>query len=217
MNKQGKITLMIIDDHKLVAEMWGELINSDERFLVIHISNDTSEETMQLVAKKRPDVVLMDINILPTSGIDATKIIRKLSPGTKIIGVSMHNQPSFAKRMIKNGASGYLTKSSNKSEMFDAILTVVNGKTFVCKEIQENLAKQMLVEDDQTADISKLTEREIEVLRKIKKGLSSKEIAAEMFLSFRTIEVHRSNILKKLNLKNTPSLINFINNSTLDL
>ena len=100
--------------------------------------------------------------------------------------------------------------------MFDAITSVVEGKIFICKEIQENLAKQVF-EDDELPDISKLSEREIDVLKRIKDGMSSKEIAEVLFLSSRTVEVHRSNILKKLNLKNTASLLKFIHNSSLDI
>ena len=211
-----KISIIIFDDHNLVAEMWSDLINSDERFSVVGICNDTSVMSIETVKTKRPDVVIMDINIQPTSGIEATKLVKKGSPGTKVIGVSMHNQPSFAKRMLKNGALGYVTKSSNKSEMFEAIETVVTGKIFVCKEIQENLSKQVF-EDDETPDISKLSEREVDVLKLIKDGLSSKEIADKLFLSSRTVEVHRSNILKKLNLKNTASLLKFIHNSSMDI
>lgn len=211
-----KISIIIFDDHNLVAEMWSELISTDERFIVTGICNDTSDLSLEMVKTKRPDIVIMDINIQPISGIDATKLVKKVSPGTKVIGVSMHNQPSFAKRMMKNGAMGYVTKSSNKNEMFEAILTVVNGKIYVCKEIQENLAKQIF-EEDATSDISKLSEREVDVLKHIKDGLSSKEIAEKLFLSSRTVEVHRSNILKKLNLKNTASLLKFIHNSSLDI
>lgn len=214
MNK--KISIIIFDDHNLVAEMWSELINADERFSVLAICNDTSEKSIEVVRIKRPDIVIMDINIMPISGIDATKQVKKISPGTKVIGVSMHNQPSFAKRMLKNGAMGYVTKNSNRSEMFEAILSANQGKVFICKEIQENLAKQVF-EDDETPDISKLSEREVEVLKHIKDGLSSKEISEKLFLSTRTVEVHRSNILKKLNLKNTASLLKFIHNSSLDI
>lgn len=211
-----KISIIIFDDHNLVAEMWQDLINSDGRFTVQSICNDTSEKSIELVKTKRPDIVIMDINIQPLSGIDATKLVKKVSPGTKVICVSMHNQPSFAKRMLKNGALGYVTKSSNKSEMFEAITTVAKGKIYVCKEIQENLSKQVF-EDSDTPDISKLSEREVEVLKYIKEGLSSKQIGEKLFLSSRTVEVHRSNILKKLNLKNTASLLTFIHNSSLDI
>lgn len=175
-----KISIMIFDDHNLIAEMWSELINSDDRFSVIGICNDTSDNAFEVLKTKRPDVVIMDINIQPMSGIDATKMVKKLSPGTKVIGVSMHNQPSFAKRMLKNGAMGYITKNSSKIEMFEALISVTQGKIYICKEIQENLSKQIF-EDDDTPDISKLSEREVEVLRHIKDGLSSKEIANQLF------------------------------------
>lgn len=211
-----KISIIIFDDHNLVAEMWQDLINTDQRFTVQTICNDTSEKSIELVKTKRPDIVIMDINIQPMSGIDATKLVKKVSPGTKVICVSMHNQPSFAKRMLKNGALGYVTKSSNKSEMFEAITAVAQGKIYVCKEIQENLSKQVFEDADQP-DISKLSEREVEVLKHIKEGLSSKQIGEKLFLSSRTVEVHRSNILKKLNLKNTASLLTFIHNSSLDI
>ncbi|MEI7472244.1 MAG: response regulator transcription factor [Chitinophagaceae bacterium] len=211
----NKISIMIVDDHVLVAEMWAEIINSDPRFSVTDICDNT-DKAIEMVKLNRPDIVIMDINIQPISGIDATKQIKKISPGTKVIGVSMHNQPSFAKRMLKSGAQGYVTKSSPKHEMFDAITAAINGKIYICKEIQENLSKQILIEDDDNS-ISKLTEREIEILKLIKEGLSSKEIGEKIYLSFRTIEVHRSNILRKLNQKNTPSLIKFINNSSLDI
>lgn len=211
-----KISIIIFDDHNLVAEMWSEMINADERFTVLAICNDTSDKSIEVVRVKRPDIVIMDINIMPISGIDATKQVKKVSPGTKVIGVSMHNQPSFAKRMLKNGAMGYVTKNSNRNEMFEAIISANLGKVFICKEIQENLAKQVF-EDDETPDISKLSEREVEVLRHIKDGLSSKEIGEKLFLSTRTVEVHRSNILKKLNLKNTASLLKFVHNSSLDI
>ena len=99
---EKKISIIIFDDHNLVAEMWSELINADERFMVTAICNDTSDKSIEIVRTKRPDIVIMDINIMPISGIDATKQVKKVSPGTKVIGVSMHNQPSFAKRMLKN-------------------------------------------------------------------------------------------------------------------
>lgn len=213
---EKKISIIIFDDHNLVAEMWSEMINADERFTVTAICNDTSDKSIEVVRTKRPDIVIMDINIMPISGIDATKQVKKVSPGTKVIGVSMHNQPSFAKRMLKNGALGYVTKNSNRKEMFEAILSANAGKVFICKEIQENLTKQVF-EDDETPDISKISEREVEVLKHIKDGLSSKEIGEKLFLSTRTVEVHRSNILKKLNLKNTASLLKFIHNSSLDI
>jgi DNA-binding NarL/FixJ family response regulator len=211
-----KITVILVDDHKLVAESWAALISANPKFTVLQVFNDTTEETMEKISNLRPAIVIMDINIPPLSGIDAVPVIRKLSPGTRVVGVSMHNQPSFAKRMLRNGASGYVTKSSHMDEVFLAMDTVSRGGTYICKEIQEKLTNQIMV-DDQGPDISKLTERELEVLKLVKEGFSSKEIAEKLFLSTRTIEAHRSFILKKLNIKNTPALMKFISDSTSDL
>ena len=207
---------MIFDDHNLVAEMWSELINSDERFSVIGICNDTSDACLEQVKNKRPDVVIMDINIQPISGIEATKLVKKGSPGSKVIGVSMHNQPSFAKKMIRNGATGYVTKNSNKNEMYDAIRAVMKGEKYICAEIQKNITNQLLV-DEEDNKLSKLTEREIEIIKLIKDGCTNKEIAETLFLSPRTVETHRARILKKLDIKNSLSLVKYINESFMDL
>jgi DNA-binding NarL/FixJ family response regulator len=168
------------------------------------------------ITELRPDVVILDININPFSGIEATTMIKKLAPGTKIIGVSMHNQPSFAKKMIRNGATGYVTKNSSKLEMYDAIRSVMKGEKFICAEIQRNITNQLLVEEEDNK-LSKLTEREIEIIKLIKNGSTNKEIAETLFLSPRTVETHRARILKKLGLKNSLSLVKYINESFLDL
>ncbi|MEY3922253.1 MAG: hypothetical protein RL634_2014, partial [Bacteroidota bacterium] len=143
-------------------------------------------------------------------------MIRKLAPGAKVIGVSMHNQPSFAKKMIRNGAMGYVTKNSSKLEMYEAIRSVMKGEKYICAEIQKNITNQLLVEEEDNK-LSKLTEREIEIIRLIKNGSTNKEIAETLFLSPRTVETHRARILKKLGLKNSLSLVKYINESFLDL
>lgn len=210
-----KIKIIIADDHLLIAETWAMLINMDPEFEVTKVYDNT-KELIDEIALIKPDIVILDINIGPFSGIEATKLIRKLAPGTRIIGVSMHNQPSFARKMIRNGASGYVTKSSNKQEMYDAIRSVMKGEKYICTEIQKNIAEQMLV-NGQENKISQLTEREIEIIRLIKNGSTNKEIAEILFLSPRTVETHRARILKKLKLKNSLSLIKYINESFMDL
>jgi DNA-binding NarL/FixJ family response regulator len=129
----------------------------------------------------------------------------------------MHNQPSYVKRMIRNGAMGYVTKNSSKNEMYLAITEVMSGKKYICQEIQLNITKQMIVNDDERNNFDKLTEREIEIIKLVKNGLKNKEIVATLFLSTRTVETHRARILKKLGLKNSISLIKLINDSILDL
>ncbi len=210
-----KIRIIIADDHLLIAETWASLINMDPNFEVVKVYDNT-KTLIDEITEVKPDVAILDININPFSGIEATKMIKKLAPGTRIIGVSMHNQPSFAKKMMRNGAMGYVTKNSSKQEMYDAIKSVMEGQKYICAEIQKNITNQMLVDEDDNK-LSTLTEREIEIIKLIKNGMTNKEIAEQLFLSPRTVETHRARILKKLDLKNSLSLIKYINDSFMDL
>jgi len=211
----NKIRIIIADDHLLIAETWASLINMDPNFEVVRVYDNT-KSLIDEITEIKPDVAILDININPFSGIEATKMIKKLAPGTRVIGVSMHNQPSFAKKMMRNGAMGYVTKNSSKQEMYDAIKSVMDGQKYICAEIQKNITNQMLVDEDENK-LSTLTEREIEIIKLIKNGMTNKEIAEQLFLSPRTVETHRARILKKLDLKNSLSLIKYINDSFMDL
>jgi DNA-binding NarL/FixJ family response regulator len=207
-----KISVLIADDHKLIRETWSYILNNDSRFEVIAECGD-SEQAVEMSKVKRPQIVLMDINMMPISGFEATERIRKVSPMSKVIGVSMHSQPAYAKKMLQIGAKGYVTKNSSKEEMIKAIMEVHNGNKYVCEEIKNNISDQVLEENSDTPNVNALTEREIQIINLIKEGQSSKEIAAVLAISLKTVEVHRHNILKKLKLKNSASLVNFMNNS----
>jgi DNA-binding NarL/FixJ family response regulator len=208
-----KINVLIADDHKLIRETWSYILNSDSRFQVIAECGD-SEQAVEVTKQKRPHIVLMDINILPISGFEATERIKKVSPNTKVIGVSMHSQPAYAKKMLQIGAKGYVTKNSSKEEMIKAILEVNDGAKYICDEIKNNISELVLEENKDMPNVNALTEREIQIINLIKEGQSSKEIATTLNISLKTVEVHRHNVLKKLKLKNSASLVNFINQST---
>ena len=206
-----KITILIVDDHKLIRDTWSFILNSDPRFQVI-AETDSGKDAIGLAENNHPNIVLMDINMSPMNGFDATKEIRKVSPESKIIGVSMHSQPAYAKKMLQVGAMGYITKNSSKEEMIGAISEVAQGNKYICHEVKAILSEQIL-EDNEKPDINLLSQREIEIIDLIKQGQSSKEIAQQLNITLKTVEVHRHNILKKLNLKNTAALVNFINNA----
>lgn len=211
-----KITILIADDHTLVRETWSYILNTDDRFSVIAESG-SGEEAVKLARELHPDVVIMDINLPGINGIEATQQIRRLSPGSKILGVSLHTQPTYARKMIQKGAMGYVTKNSSREEMFKAILEIQEGRKYVCEEIKNILSEQVINGDEAQTGLNSLSQREIEIIKFIKQGYSSKEIADALNLSVKTVEVHRYNILKKLNLKNAAALVNFINNSQLNL
>ncbi|HET9277007.1 MAG TPA: response regulator transcription factor [Flavitalea sp.] len=207
-----KISVLIADDHKLIRDTWSFILNNDPRFQVIAECGD-SEQAVEAAKLKRPNIVLMDINMMPISGFEATERIRKVSPASKIIGVSMHSQPAYAKKMLQIGAKGYVTKNSSKEEMMKAILEVHQGNKYICEEIKNNISELVLEENKDVPNVNALTEREIQIINLIKDGQSSKEIAGQLNISLKTVEVHRHNVLKKLKLKNSASLVNFINNT----
>ena len=210
----GKITVLIVDDHTLIRETWSFLLGRNENFEVIAEVGD-GQKAIDIARDKRPNIVLLDINMTPLNGFYVLKMIRKQSPGSIVIAVSMHSQPAYAKKMLRMGAKGYITKNSPRQEMLDAIMDVYNGNTYICQEVKNILSDQMLNEEDTAAGLNQLSEREIEVINQIRDGLSSKEIADRLAISIKTVEVHRHNILKKLKVKNTASLINYINSTGL--
>jgi two-component system invasion response regulator UvrY len=210
-----KITILIVDDHTLVRETWSEILNSDPRFKVVAQAGN-GEQAIEFAKQLRPDIVIMDVNLPGMNGIDATHEVLISSPLSKVLGVSMHTQPAYARKMMQNGASGYVTKNSSRQEMFEALLEITKGNKYVCDEIKNNLSDQMVNGDDPQKNVNTLSHRELEIVSFIQKGLSSKEIADLLFVSVKTIEVHRYNILRKLNLKNAAALVNFVNKNQLD-
>lgn len=206
----SKISVLLVDDHKLIRESWNLLLSTDDRFEIVGETSDVEQATA-VAASRMPQVVLMDINMTPVNGFEATKQVLKQSPHSQVIGVSMHSMPAYARRMFQVGARGYVTKNSSKDELFQAIEEVVAGNKYICEEIKNILAHQELDEDSEYPDMNSLSKREIEVVSQIRQGFSSKEIAQRLEISLKTVEVHRYNILKKLKLKNTAALVNFIN------
>ncbi len=206
------ISILIADDHKLIRETWTYILNhdADARFKVIATCAN-AEEAIKLTRQKHPDVVLMDINMVPFSGMEATRRIREIWPQSRIIGVTMHSQPSYARKMMQIGASGYVTKNSSREEMMEAIVEVHQGNKYICTEIKDILSDQMVQKPSPLVGINTLTEREMDIINLIKKGFSSRDISNSLQISLKTVEVHRHNILKKLKLKNAASLVNFMN------
>ena len=212
-NMPDTINILIADDHKLIRETWTYILNRDSRFKVVG-SCSNSEDAVKMTEEIHPNVVLMDINMVPFSGIEATRQIREISPETRVIGVTMHSQPAFAKKMLQFGASGYVTKNSSREEMVTAILEVSKGNKFICEEIKDLIADNTEDQASNTA-VNTLTEREMDVINLIRQGNSSKDISQKLEISIKTVEVHRHNILKKLKLKNAASLIHFMNSTSL--
>ena len=124
--EMNKITILLVDDHKLIRDSWSFILNSDPRFQVIGETSNV-DEAVSIAKTKKPGIVLMDINMSPVNGFDGTKLVIKNSPSSKVIGISMHSMPAYARRMLQLGAMGYITKNSSKDEMLKAIIEVDEG------------------------------------------------------------------------------------------
>lgn len=207
-----KITILIVDDHQLIRETWAFILNRDPRFTVIAQCSNAGD-AIKLAIELKPQIVILDINMSPITGIEAAANIRKHAPCSKIIGVTMHSQVSFVKKLLKLGATGYVTKNSPHSELIDAIINVSEGRRYICSEVKNNLVEQTF--ELKNAGTDALTSREVEVIKNVTQGLTSKEISKKMGISMKTVEVHRHHILKKLNINNTSALVNYINTSQL--
>lgn len=203
-----KNTLLIIDDHTLVRETWRLILDQHPAFTVVGEAG-TAAQGIELAKKLRPAVVIMDINLPDSSGIEATRAIRKELPSARVLAVSLHTHPAYARRMIREGAQGYLTKNSSREEMFTALLEILGGKKYICREIKNILSEQLLG-GGETSVAGELSKREKEIVSLIRQGHSSKQIAAALSISIKTVEVHRFNILRKLNLRNNAALLDFI-------
>lgn len=132
------IRLAIIDDHEMIRQTWRMILERDTRLQVI-AECGSGTEAIECAEKENPDVMLMDINMSPMNGFEATKRITEAFPHIKIIGISINNQPTYARNLLEMGAKGYVTKNSDSSEMIEAILIVYNGGTYICKDIAEKL------------------------------------------------------------------------------
>lgn len=132
---QFKIRLVIVDDHQMVRETWKLILEQDKR---IHVIAECSSgaEAIEVAFALMPDVILMDINMFPVNGFEATRKIIKACPGIKIIGVSVNDQLGYARNMFQLGAKGFVTKNVSQDEMLEAILEVHKGKTFLCRELR---------------------------------------------------------------------------------
>lgn len=202
-----KISIFIVEDHKLIADAWSSLLHRIEDFEVCGQEGD-AQFAEQAILSHRPDIVLMDMNLKNGNGLEVCRNITNQLPKTRVIGLSIHDEMAFVKQFFQAGAVGYLSKNVTQEELETAIRTAYSGNTYVCKEITDKQFFNML-EKDNSESQKELTNKEIEVIKLIAQGLTSQQIADQQFISRRTVEAHRHNILKKLNLHNAAQLSSY--------
>ena len=198
------IKVLIVDDHKLISEAWSSLLKDAPGILVVGTA-DNVDEAYDMAIVHKPEIVLMDINLGAGSGFDATEKINNTLPKTRVIGLSLHDDITYVKKFLSIGAKGYLTKNTSKTELIEAIHAVHKGDVFIGSDIKDRYFTSLLNVDSSETK-KELTMKEIEIVKLIAQGMSSKEIAEKLFISHRTVETHRHNILKKLELSNAAQL-----------
>jgi two-component system response regulator DegU len=198
----NKISVLIADDHCMVRQGIKQIIELEEDIVVIAQASN-GEEAVRLAAIHRPDIILMDINMPGTNGIDAIKVLKEKQNASKIIVLTIHEDREYLFKTLQMGAEGYVLKDAEPAVLIHAIRSVYKGQTY----IQPNMTKELVKEFNRVTMHEKgkreecnLTSRELEVLKLIAEGMINKEIAKVLYISEKTVKNHVSNIFKKINV-----------------
>ncbi len=205
------IKIIITDDHQMVIDGLKSILDNSEVVKLIATANN-GRELLRLLEIIDTDVVLMDIDMPVMNGIETMQAIKNSNKSCKVIILTMHEERALVKKMTDSGAKGYLFKNSDKEELLLAIKRVHEGGVYFSSALTLNLLGAEKMEKGSTSEGNvayMLTDREIEILKLIASGLSNKEIGDQLFISHRTVDTHRTNLMKKLEINNIAGLIRF--------
>ncbi|HRG31865.1 MAG: response regulator transcription factor [Saprospiraceae bacterium] len=204
------IRVAIADDHAMFVDGIESILQSETNIQLVDKCFD-GNAVFQMLTGDRIDVLLLDINLPVMSGIEVTSKIQKEFPKVKVLALSMYNEKSFVTEILKNGALGYILKNTGRAELLKAIETVALGETYFSSEVTETIMSGLLknnpIKKSSRLLIPKISRREKEVLALIVKEYTTQDIANSLFISLKTVESHRSNLISKLNVKNTAGLV----------
>ena len=201
------VNVIIADDHKIMREGLRTLIEKQPGIKVVGEA-ETGREALKKTKELEPDIVVMDITMPDLNGIEATRYIKREIRSVEVIALSIHSHRRFIWEMLDAGAAGYVLKNSAFKELVDAIEAVSRGQKFLSAQITTTVIEQALDPEGGEAG-SILTPREREVLQLLSEGHTTKEMAAKLFLSARTVEAHRANLMKKLEIHNVAGLTKY--------
>jgi DNA-binding NarL/FixJ family response regulator len=197
-----KIRIMLVEDHVLVREGTREMLDQEDDLCVVAEAGD-GERAVQLAAEHHPDIIIMDIAMPKLNGIEATKQIKSANPAISILVLTAYDDDQYVFAFLEAGAAGYLLKDVSTSDLIQAIRAVHGGESVlhpaVARKVINHFARHSDEEYVKTSDpLERLTDREMEVLRLAGKGMTNREIAIDLTISIRTVQVHLSNVFSKL-------------------
>jgi DNA-binding NarL/FixJ family response regulator len=208
------IRILLVDDHKIIRDGLKALLYGEADLKIIGECSD-GDQVMDFVGSNEVDIILMDINMPVLHGIEATKLVCDAYPQVRVIALTMHNEDGYISKVLKAGASGYVLKNTGREGLINAIFKVHTQGNFFTEEVASIMMHKYMKKNMQgkptniLVSVRDLTNREIEILRMIAGELTNNEIAKELFISPRTVDTHRRNLLQKLAVKNTAGLVKF--------
>jgi DNA-binding NarL/FixJ family response regulator len=206
-SKSSKKRILIVDDHPMMREGLAQLINN-EPDLAVCWEADNAGQAMDIVSRNIPEIVLVDISLPDKNGLELIKDVHVLCPGALILVISMHDETLYAERALRAGARGYIMKQEGGRKLLAAIRHVIGGQIYVSEKMSARILEFFSGHRPEVASpIEKLSDREFEVFQMIGQGKGTRDIAEHLHLSIKTVEVHRANIKKKLNLNSATDLV----------
>ena len=202
-----EIRVLLVDDHKIVLDGVEALLSDLEGFNCVATA-DNGQKALDLLKVFEIDVILMDIDMPVMNGMEATKAVKRDYPNVKVISLTQHSERGMVKQLLECGSDGYLLKNINRDELALAIRKVYEGQNYFSSEVTMSLAGKAVEKNASGSDVE-ITEREIEILTLIAEGFSSKQIGEQLFISPRTVDTHRTNLMNKLDIHNIAGLIRF--------
>lgn len=202
------IRILIADDHRILRAGLKTLLSVDQNLVVVGEATN-SEEALQAAHQLRPDIMLLDINMPGPSGLDTIERLKTISPDTRVLVLTMHEDSELVQEFLRIGASGYITKRAAETELIDAIYAVWRGMIYVHPSLMQSLVSPSKPLQPASNEPDTLSLREIEVLQLIVQGNTNRQVAQSLNISVRTVETHRSNLMGKLNLHSRVELVRF--------
>ena len=205
----NRIRIIIADDHQIVIDGIRALIGKNPNFKIIGEAPN-GNEVLDLLKYLHADVILMDLDMPVLNGLDTTEEVKKKYPKCKIIGLTMHSEPGMIRAMMESGADGYVLKTADREMLLEAIDKVLLDQKYFSPEVTETLVRNNQQTNSTAQDQKEsLTDREEEILTLIAEGYSNKEIGERLFISHRTVDTHRTNIMRKIDARNIAGVIRY--------
>lgn len=205
----SRAKILVVDDHAMTRYGMVQLLNQ-QTDMVVCAEADTAFQAMAAAQKLKPDLMLVDLTMPGRNGLELIKDLQATLPTVSVLVVSMHDESLYAERVLRLGARGYLMKNEGGKKLLEAIRRVLQGKVHVSENISEKILDTLSGRPTAASSaLASLTDRELEVFQCLGQGLTTREIAAQLHMSVKTVETHRLHVREKLNLKSGPELIKY--------